>query len=85
MGNAVVYAAVGSDGTREVVWGLGHTEAEALEDAARWIVEADSTVSQTISGVHELTAAQASVVLIEQGLGGITTWPVVMPDDEVQS
>ncbi|HSM93391.1 MAG TPA: hypothetical protein VLT47_10945 [Anaeromyxobacteraceae bacterium] len=30
--------AIGTDGTRPVVWGMGATEAEALEDARHWLV-----------------------------------------------
>ena len=32
----MAYAAIGTDGTRPVVWGLGATERAALDEALRW-------------------------------------------------
>lgn len=32
------HAAIGSDGTRPVAWGMGDTEGEALADARHWLV-----------------------------------------------
>lgn len=37
------FAAVGSDGLREVVWGVGWTEGEAESDAKRWLAEGTGT------------------------------------------
>lgn len=34
-------AAVGSDGVRPVVWGIGASEAEAREDALQWLDDDD--------------------------------------------
>jgi|GEM_PF-4270353 len=58
-------AAVGSDGTRLVVWGLGETEAEALADAARQEHGGEEMTC------HEVTEAHAAIVH-----GGNITWPV---------
>ena len=35
--NEYKIAAIGTDGTRPVVWGLGRTHDEALEDAAHYL------------------------------------------------
>ncbi len=52
-----MFAAIGSDGTRLVVWGLGRTEKAAEKDA---IAEArDSDVDPELTHVVSITAAQA--------------------------
>ena len=59
-------AAVGTDGARMVVWGLGVTEADALADASR-----QEHGGETLS-CHEITAEQVAVVE-----AGDVSWPVV--------
>jgi len=53
-----MFAAVGSDGTRDVVWGKGETYEAALEDAAKWLAD-QPHVDLT---VHEITAAMAAEI-----------------------
>lgn len=47
------YAAVGTDGTRQVVWGLGDTEEEALADAATELREQGCTSELRTVGINE--------------------------------
>lgn len=55
-----MYTAIGNDGFREVVWGVGATEDAAREDAARWIGEAYGAHAD-LDGLDiiEITAEQA--------------------------
>jgi len=60
------YAAVGTDGTRLVVWGLGATEAAALADARD-----QGEIGDQDLDVYPITAAQIAVVE-----AGAVAWPV---------
>lgn len=64
-----MYAAVGTNGTRLVVWGIGRSEAAARRDAVRWLVEAEGEPVEL--EVHRITAAQAARV--KRGTIG---WPI---------
>jgi hypothetical protein len=68
-------AAVGTDGTRPVVWGLGSTSYEAAADAARW-GEPDGNEELTY---HEITPQQAAVVQ-----SGDVSWPIVAAAFQIQ-
>lgn len=68
------YAVVGTDGTREVVWGIGATEEEARQDAERYLDDAQPPVDPSELTVHEITEAQAEVVR-----AGDVSWPVKVP------
>lgn len=46
------YVAVGADGRRRVVWGMGETEREARKDAAEW-----SSAIQRVD-LYQITADQ---------------------------
>lgn len=59
-------AAVGNDGFREVVWGIGETDDEARSDAARWMWEPCPIET------HEITDAQAHTIT-----AGDVSWPVL--------
>jgi len=65
---ATMFAAVGNDGTREVVWGIGETAEAALEDAAS---QADGSFNIGTLETHAITAAQAAVVA-----SGDVSWPI---------
>ena len=54
----MMYAAIGSDGWREVVWGVGTTEDEAEDDAKFWL-EASECGPQDLRTVP-ITEDQAS-------------------------
>ncbi len=62
-------AAVGSDGTRLVVWGIGDTEAEARADAQGYLD--DATGSPVTLEMHTITEFEASIVRA----GGVA-WPI---------
>lgn len=62
------FAAVGNDGTRPVVWGLGRTEDEALEEAHNGLVHTNSTSELE---VHEITSEQYATIN-----EGDVSWPV---------
>ena len=58
------YAAIGTDGTRPVVWGLGYSEAAARADAADWLggdgrYDTSDGVAMTVVAV---TDEQASAI-----------------------
>jgi hypothetical protein len=62
------YAAIGSDGTRLVVWGAGDGVREALTDARRWLSELpveDRDVALTLEPISE-----CQMVLIAAGMIG---------------
>lgn len=63
------FAAVGTDGKRLVVWGLGDSADEALHEAERELFVADS--SRQCFEVHEITADQAETVTT-----GDVSWPI---------
>lgn len=64
-------AAVGTDGRRPVVWGMGATEEEALVDARTHLEAGDC---ESYLECHAITEAQAEVVR-----AGDVSWPVVTP------
>lgn len=49
------FAAVGTDGTRPVVWGVGHTEDAAREDAKRWLFDYAESIGKSRSEIEPLT------------------------------
>jgi len=62
-----LFAAVGSDGLREVVWGVGETEEAARKDAARWIGEAYGPHGEAAGlDVHPITVAQHARIVAGQ-------------------
>lgn len=67
------YAAVGDDGRRRVVWGIGTTETEAREEAAQWYPDG------VVDGldVEPITAREAETIRM-----GDVSWPVA---SQVQS
>lgn len=69
--NDKFFAAVGDDGTRPVVWGLGATEGEARENARRWLAEGESEHEIDDLECHTITAAQRAVIE-----AGDVSWPV---------
>lgn len=66
-----LYAAVSSDGTRPVVWGLGSTPDEARADASRWLAECATTETGDDCEIHVISDAQAAIVR-----AGDVAWPV---------
>lgn len=70
MGSQQMYAAVGSDGTRPVVWGLGESPAEAFADAERQEL---SDNDQAALVAHRVTQEEAAVVM-----AGDVSWPIVI-------
>ena len=66
-------AAVGTDGTRMVVWGIGGTRYKAEQDARNWLDGYDSLDLE----YHRITKAQASVIM-----SGDVSWPVGCPVDK---
>jgi hypothetical protein len=63
------YAAVGDDGWRPVVWGLGPTEQDALSEAESELIGAECRCTKLT--VHPITAKQ-----VERVLAGDISWPV---------
>jgi hypothetical protein len=63
-----MFAAVGDDGTRPVVWGLGATEAEALADAH----EQEFEVNEDLA-CYPISEEQAAVVR-----SGDVSWPIAV-------
>jgi hypothetical protein len=63
-----MFAAVGTDGTRAVVWGVGATEAAALTDASS---HDDGSFEIGDLETHEITAVQALIVQ-----EGDVSWPI---------
>lgn len=62
-----MFAAVGSDGTREVVWGVGKTEDLALTDATEWLPEDAEKLR-----IVEITGQVARMVLDDGIIDTIT-------------
>lgn len=48
------FVAVGNDGFRPVIWGMGETEREALDAAAEWL---DDSAAEAFLFVHPCTPA----------------------------
>lgn len=61
------FAAVGNDGMRLVVWGIGHSEVEALDDA---VAQDEGSTGHDQYEVHEITVAQAEAIK-----RGDVSWP----------
>jgi len=60
-------AAIGTDGTRDVVWGLGETEEAARADASTWLAGAcGAPVELRFAAVSSETAAR-----VEMGVVGV--------------
>lgn len=66
MTNETMFAAVGTDGTRDVVWGLGTNEDEAKLDALQWLDGAACELRTEPVTAEEVAAINA----------GIVAWPV---------
>jgi len=66
-----MFAAVGADGTRPVVWGLGTTEEEARMCAERWLSEANREIDDEPLTYHAITTEQAEAIE-----AGDVSWPV---------
>jgi len=69
----MVFAVVGTDGTRAVVWGLGDTADAARTDARRWLADANAVHEADSLDVEEITAEQAAIVR-----AGDVSWPIVV-------
>lgn len=68
-------AAIGTDGWRPVVWGVGDTLAEAHAEAARYLAEADAAAADVdCLEYEEITEEQFAVIE-----AGDVSWPVVVP------
>ena len=69
-----MFVAVGSDGWRLVVWGLGSTPDAALSEAEAEVAPHGDVEAFT---VHEVTEAQATAVR-----AGAVAWPIVCATKE---
>jgi hypothetical protein len=68
-----MFAAVGTDGTRAVVWGLGRTPEEARNDAKEWLDQSgDREHDACDTEVHEISDEQAEIVR-----AGDVSWPIL--------
>ena len=67
----VQIAAVGNDGVRPVVWGLGATEDEAEADAREHLSEFPGWQQHDALTYHPITEAQAQAIR-----DGDVSWPV---------
>lgn len=54
------FAAIGSDGLRTVVWGVGDSEGDALSDASLWLGD---DFASTDLVIRAITSAQFEAVL----------------------
>lgn len=63
-------AAVATNGKDLVIWGLGETQEEALDDARRWLAEAPCATPETALVIHVVTDAEAAAVA-----AGDVSWP----------
>jgi hypothetical protein len=61
-----MFAAIGIDGIRKVVWGIGATEVEAREDASRYLGAAEALELDC----EAISEAQAQLVR-----NGDVSWP----------
>lgn len=64
------FIAIGDDGLRPVVWGMGDTEDAAIEDARVWLAEAVGTGKRLEREVEALTVRAANakeVARVEAG------------------
>jgi hypothetical protein len=70
-----MFVAIGTDGTREVVWGLGETVEDAMYDAEQEMHAGDCFSSGALADLHveEVSAEQASVIE-----SGDVSWPVAV-------
>ena len=66
------FVAIGSDGIRDVVWGLGDTREAALDDAQRWIEASDAELDPDTIEVEEIAAEGADRIE-----AGDISWPIV--------
>ena len=66
--------AVGTDGFRPVVWGLGVDEDDALNDACHWLGSGSARTLASLT-THTITEAQADVVR-----SGDVSWPIVVSE-----
>jgi hypothetical protein len=64
-------AAIGSDGLRLVVWGLGADEQSAIEDAARWVEESHPAPELTCVKVNLDQVARIAAGAIDCSALGI--------------
>lgn len=69
-----MYAAIGSDGTHDFVWGLGETREEALDGAQRWIEASGDELDPDTIEVEEIVAEYADRVEV----GDIISWVTVV-------
>jgi hypothetical protein len=67
-GGIARFAAIGTDGRRQVVWGLGDTDASALRDAEQNLRESDC-----VSELHVEPITNEQREIIE---AGDVSWPV---------
>lgn len=67
----MAWVAVGDDGIRPIVWGVGETEDEALEDAANWLGQAEDLKQLGALTYHEVSQKQGQRVL-----EGNVAWPI---------
>lgn len=73
-----MYASIGTDGMRRVVWGIGATPKAATEDARYWLASDGSNprdVSRVLltHDIEEITDTQAAIVRT-----GDVSWPIVV-------
>ena len=66
--------AIGTDGMRPVVWGVGDTEESAGMDAAQWLATADGDLDT--DAIEALTYAVVSAEDAAVILAGDCSWPV---------
>jgi hypothetical protein len=70
---AEAIAAIGSDGTRLVVWGVGATEDAATRDAARWLHIDRDTTPLCFAEIDTLTLARIVTGAVDCELLGLQT------------
>lgn len=68
----MMFAAIGTDGTREVVWGLGETEREARAEACEYLNDIHHRAEAVSLRIERITDEQAGIVE-----SGDVSWPVV--------
>ena len=68
----MLFAAVGSDGTNEIVWGIGDTETRAVGDAEYQLMQAEKDLAFMEKWeIYPITIEQAKAVSLGQ-----TAWPL---------